>query len=136
MLGKVQDAVTSALQSAQSDPSADPNQTIQDAIAKVFQQNGARGPGGAQGATGGGGPRPPGPDGDGDGANGSAQGSSETGSSKMQAFFQTLQDQYGISADQFRQDFQSAVQQARNGQSDSSTAFRSFPPGTLVDTAA
>ena len=48
---------------------------------------------------------------------------------------QTLQS-FGVDPKQFFQDFQSAVQNAQNGQFDPSTAFSSFPPGTLVNTLA
>ena len=125
MFKKIEDAVTSALQSAQSDgsSSSDPNQTIEDAISKVLN--------GASSST-----DPSQTSTDADGDNDGTQAANGNDSASRQAFFQTLQ-QYGIDPQQFRQDLMSAFQQAKNGgTADPSTAFKSFPPGTAVDVAA
>ena len=37
---------------------------------------------------------------------------------------------------QFRSDFLAAVKDAQGGQADPSTAFKSLPPGSTVDTTA
>src|SRR5260221_7455015 len=50
---KVEAAVNSALEAAKSDPNADPNKVVEDAIAKVFKDSGVTPPGGAGNASGG-----------------------------------------------------------------------------------
>jgi len=126
---KIQDAVTNALQQAKSDPSADPNKVIEQAIAKAFQQNGGGAADGTNGIS-----QPAGavdPDGDGDthGASQVGQG----GDSVNQQFFQTLQA-LGVTPQQFHQDFLAAIKDTQSGQPDPSSAFANFPPGTNVDT--
>jgi hypothetical protein len=116
---KIEDAVTSALQSAQSDPSADPNKVIEDAIAKVFQ--GGNNPGDPPGET----STPP----------GATDSTNSAASQSREQFFQTLQS-LGVDPAQFHKDFAAAIQDARGGNVDSSTAFQSFPPGSTVDTTA
>ena len=128
MFKKIEQAVTSALQSAQSNSSADPNQIVQDAIAKAFQADGK-----AQGQTQ---ANPTGSDPDGNG-DGSANGTgSASGTSSTNGFLQTLQS-YGISPQQFHADLLAAVQATQaGGQVDPSAAFKNFPPGSLVDASA
>jgi hypothetical protein len=126
---KIESAVTDALQAAKSDPSADPNKVVEDAIAKVFKDNGVTPPAGTNSAAG----VKPDSDGDGD-----ASGQSNTVSSARQAFQQTLQG-FGVNASQFHSDFLAAIKDAQSGQSDtsdSSSLFGGFPPGSLVDTTA
>jgi hypothetical protein len=118
---QIQEAVTNALQSAASGDSTDPNQTIADAIAQVFQNSGA-----ASTTTTAAGHL----DGDAE-----ASGAADAETSGPQAFFQTLQSN-GIDPQQFHQDFLTAIKDAQGGNVDPSTAFASFPPGTLVDTTA
>jgi len=129
---KVEAAVSSALDAAKSDPNADPNKVVEDAIAKVFKDNGGAGgavpAGGTQGANG--------PDGDGDHDGGQAAGGTGDASAARQAFSQTL-SAFGISASQFHSDFLAAVQDAQGGGSpDSSSLFKDFPPGSNIDTTA
>lgn len=117
---QIQDAVTNALQTAQSSGSStDPNQIIEDAIAKVLQNNNsATSSNGAQGAAD--------PDGDGDAPGGA------TGSNNAQSFQQLLQS-VGVSPQQFHQDFLAAVKDAQGGQMNPLTALQSFPVGSTVD---
>jgi hypothetical protein len=133
LLRQIQSSVTSALQSAQSSGSgADPNQVVQSAIAQILKnhQNSSNAP-----------PPPPpagasetDPDGDGDTDTPGVADSD--GSSSQSAFTQLLQAN-GVNAQQFQQDFLSAVQSAQNGgSSDAGHALASFPPGSLVDTLA
>lgn len=125
---KVQQAVTSALEAAQSSGSStDPNQVIQDAIKQAFQQNQA---GGAS-AT----PAASGTDADGGQDGSAATGGSTSPDAARQAFAQTLQS-FGVSEQQFHADFAAAMQGAQGGQVDASAAFKSFPAGSVVDTAA
>lgn len=120
---QIQTAVTQALQSAKSDSSADPNQVVQDAIAKVLQSHGmssaqtSSSTGTAsQGATA--------------GATGST---GQGGDASRQAFMQLLQAN-GIDPQQFHADFLAAIQQAQGGQVDPSMALQSLPAGSAVDT--
>lgn len=126
---KIESAVTTALQSAQSDPSADPNKVVEDAIAKVFKDNGVTPPNGTDASAG---VKPNDPDGDGD-QDASGQGGGV--SSAKSAFAQTLQG-FGIDPAQFHSDFLAAVKDAQNGSSDPSSLFQDFPVGSTVDTTA
>jgi hypothetical protein len=123
MFQKLQSAVTTALQAAQSDGSSDPNQVVEDAIQKVLAgKSDSSGQGNSQASSN---------DGSGDQA-ASATDSSQNAPDSRQAFFDTLKS-YGIDPQQFHADFVAAVKQAKEGQADPSSAFQSFPPGTLVD---
>lgn len=125
---KVQQAVTSALEAAKSSGSTtDPNRVIQDAIKQAFQQNQ---PGGTPSA-----PAASGADADGDQDGSAAAGGSTSPDAARQAFAQTLQS-FGVSEQQFHADFAAALQGAQGGQADASAAFKSFPAGSVVDTAA
>jgi len=137
---KIESSVTDALQSISSDPSADPNKVVQDAIAKVLKDSGINLPATGQtqdaaaaatanGTTAKGKGSDPDQDGDVHGAGGGPR----PQDTAFQAFVQLLQS-HGIDAKQFRQDFQTALDQARGGQVDPSTALKSFPPGTVIDT--
>jgi hypothetical protein len=118
-LKQIQDSVTNALQSAQSNGStANPNKIVEDAISQVLGNNNA-----AVSPTG------TDADGDGDGSGGSTPTSA---AAKTQAFFQTLQS-FGVSPQQFKQDLLSAVKDAQNGTVNSSTAFQNFPVGSALD---
>jgi hypothetical protein len=129
MFKKLEAAVTSALQAAQSNTSADPNKVIQDAIEKFFKDNNItpRTPP----ADGQPGSAPPGSD----NRTGAASQSAAADDSARQTFMQMLQT-LGVDAQQFRKDFLAAIQDAQQGQVDSSTAFKSFPPGSSVDTTS
>lgn len=117
-LKQIQDAVTTALQSAQSSGSnSDPNKVVEDAIAQVLGNNNS-----AVSAIGG----------DGDGDN-DASGTSTSPAINTQNFFQTLQS-FGVSPQQFQQDLLSAVKDAQNGTVNPSTAFQSFPTGSILNT--
>lgn len=126
---KIASAVTDALQSAQaSGNTSDPNKVIEDAIAKVFQNNGTA-PSSATGGQKAGGSDP-----DGDGDIHSA-GKAGDGNPAQQAFFQTLQS-FGVDPQQFHADFLAAVKDAQGGQVDASTVLKNLPPGSQVDTFA
>lgn len=115
-LQQIQDAVTNALQSAQSNGStANPNKIVEDAISQVLGNNNA-----AVSPTG-------------TAAAGATASTSTSAASRTQAFFQTLQS-FGVSPQQFQQDLLSAVKDAQNGTVNSSTAFQNFPLGSALDT--
>jgi len=128
---QLQTAVSGALQSAQQG-GTDPNKVIEDAISQIFKNNAnATSPSSAKANQ---------PasvndsDGDGDGSPAEAGGpAGKTQNSALQSFFNTLQS-YGIDPQQFHQDFLTAATSAQNGASNTSTAFQSIPPGTLIDT--
>ena len=120
---QIQDAVTNALQTAQSSgSSSDPNQIIEDAIAKVLQNNNGATTGTTLGGT-------SDADGDGDGSTGA----NGAGGTSAQSFQQILKS-FGVSPQQFHQDFLSAVKDAQGGQMNPLTAMQSFPVGSTVDT--
>lgn len=119
---QLQAAVTSALQSAQSDPSADPNQVVESALASIFK-NGLNASSSTSSTSN---PNETSDD---------ATGQTTDADTQQASFAQTLQE-YGIDSSQFQQDFQTAVQQAQGGQINPNTAFQSFPPGVIVDTTA
>ena len=117
---QIQDAVTTALQSSQKggDSSADPNKIIEDAIAKILQNNTSASGGAPQGAG---------------NANGDADGSAGSASAVNGQSFQQLLQSFGVSPQQFRQDFLSAVKDAQGGQMNPATALQSFPVGSTLD---
>jgi hypothetical protein len=127
---QLQTAVSGALQSAQQG-GTDPNQAVEDAISQIFKNNSSATSPSSATAN-----QPASvndPDGDGDGS--PAQGSGPAGktqNSTLQSFLNTLQS-YGIDPQQFHQDFLAAATNAQNGASNTSTAFQSIPPGTLID---
>jgi len=92
---KIQQSVLSALESAGTSGSSDPNSIIQSAILNAI--NGGTGS-----------------DSDGD-SDGSSPTTGADSPDSPTAFFQALQ-QYGISQDQFAQDLKAAFQQANGGQ--------------------
>jgi cytoskeletal protein RodZ len=109
---QIQQAVTQALQQAQSDPTADPNQVVEDAIQKAIANPTASDPSSASDPT-----------------------TSTTAAGSPEAFAQTLQS-LGVTPQQFHEDFLAAVKNAQNGNVDPAAAFQSFPPGVGVDTTA
>lgn len=120
---QIQQAVTTALQSAQSNSSANPNQLVEQAIAGVVQQtlSGSASTSAYSSSS---------ADIDGDG-------DSQTGTADSQTAFNQTLEANGISSQQFRSDFLAAIQQAQlSGSADPSTVFSSFPTGLSVDTAA
>ncbi|HEY7088767.1 MAG TPA: hypothetical protein VH518_11800 [Tepidisphaeraceae bacterium] len=116
---EIKDAVTSALQAAKDDPSADPNKAVEDAIAKALQ----------------GGTSDTAPTANQPADTNPAVASSTVPSDAKQAFGQLLQS-YGVSAQQFHQDFLAAMKDAQAGNVDPSTALKSFPPGMSLDETA
>ena len=111
--------MTEALQSAKADGTSDPNQVVQSAIESVLK-------GGQTQSS--------------DGSTDQSTASTDADASSSvdphaarEAFFQTLQS-YGVDPAQFHQDFLTAIHDARNGNDDPSSAFKSFPPGSNVDT--
>ncbi|HZZ72220.1 MAG TPA: hypothetical protein VFE24_08195 [Pirellulales bacterium] len=127
---KIQDAVTSALDAAQNDPSADPNSIIEQAIAGVFSGSSDPSQASASGAAG---------SATGGAASGSnvasvaAPGASSGDSSDP--FAQLLQS-LGVSPQQFHTDFLNAIQDAQSGQVNASTALQSIPSGSVIDALA
>jgi hypothetical protein len=126
---KLLDSITSALQSASNasggSVATDANQTITQALTKIFQ-NGSLGSIGDI-------------DGDNDGsqpANAPPTGTSNTSTPTNglpAAFVQTLQS-FGVTPQQFQADLGSALKAAeQNGKFDPSALFKNFPPGALVD---
>jgi hypothetical protein len=125
---KIEDAVTSALQSAQTQGNSaatDPNQTIENAIAQVFkqQQQGTSATGAAPGNA------------DGNSAAAPASDAQSSETSARDAFFNALKS-FGVSPQQFHADFLAALQQSHDGQPNVGVALQSFPPGSVVDTTA
>lgn len=114
MFKKIEDAVTSALQSAGS--SSDPNKVVQDAIAKVLNGQNSSTSSTSNGST---------------AANASTSSSQETETPQTtQQFLSTLQA-YGITPEEFGSDLMTAMQNAQGGAN-----LSSFPPGLFVDTTA
>ncbi|HWE01615.1 MAG TPA: hypothetical protein VG326_04335 [Tepidisphaeraceae bacterium] len=126
---QIQQAVTSALQSAQQNGSTDPNETIEDAIASVFKnQTSGAAPQVASGTTT--------PDADGDSTGAASSSATGTSGGATQAFFQSLQS-LGIDPQQFHQDFLAAVQDSQSGAAVSaSSLFQNLPVGSIVDQTA
>jgi len=126
---QVQSVVSSALQSAQqSGSTADPNQVIQSAIAQIFknQQNAGGGKSGQPSAA------VNDPDGDTD-----TPGVADSDAAANKNAFAQLLQSNGVDAQQFQQDFLSAVQSAQSGGgADASSVYAGLPPGSLVDTLA
>jgi hypothetical protein len=113
----IQNAVTSALQSAkESGSSANPNTVVQTAIEQILSgtNNGTPSTGTTTTAT---------------------PGTDTTPSTTTQSTFaQTLQS-YGVDPQQFNSDFLAAIKDAQNGEPVSTAnIFGSFPTGTQVDT--
>jgi len=132
---QIQDAVTNALQTAQSSgTSSDPNQIVESAIAQVLKAStsaaGTTTPATTATATPTTAAQTPStdPDGDGDPAT-----EATGGTSSMASFFQALQTA-GIDPKQFHQDFLNAIKDAQGGQVNPSTAFQSIPVGSTIDT--
>jgi hypothetical protein len=127
MFQQIQSAVTSALQSAGSNTSADANSVVENAIASVFKNALNGGTAGTQTTNTATEP---------DEADTPETSDTDASSSTQQGFASFLQ-QYGIDPQQFRDDFTAAVQSVQNGnQADPSSVFGSFPPGLIVDQKA
>ncbi len=129
---QIQDAVTSALQAAQSSGStSNPDKVIEDAIAKVFKQassvsSSSSSPSSIT-------PQSAASDPDGDGDTDAAGATDAERTSSQQAFFKTLQS-LGVSPQQFRSDFLAAIQDAQqSGNVDVAAALKSLPKGSTLD---
>ena len=126
---QIESAITSALNSSTS--TSDPNQTIQDAIKNLLNPNGSTAA--ANGTT-----QDKPNDGDGDdktpaaAAQNTVQGSSQF--AQQQAAFSQLLQSYGVDPAQFQKDVQAALQSSQGGQPDFSQIFKSFPPGSIINT--
>jgi hypothetical protein len=132
---QIQSAVMSALQAAQAGGSSqtgastqaagaasDPNQIIEDAIAKVLKSSIA-----APGAS---------PDGTSTGdSTGTTSGSTTAAPAATSApqTFKSILQSFGVTPEQFQNDFMSAIKDAQAGQVNPSTAMQSFGAGSLLD---
>jgi hypothetical protein len=129
---KLADAIESALQSASNSSSGsstttDPNQTITEALTKIFQNGSLNSTNGAEGDT-----TAQTPAAGTNGANGNT-GTTPAGTLPDE-FVQTLKS-FGVTPQQFQTDLASALQTAQqSGNFDPSSVLKSFPPGSIVDT--
>ncbi|HEX4056300.1 MAG TPA: hypothetical protein VHX86_18725 [Tepidisphaeraceae bacterium] len=119
---QIQQTVTSALQSAQSNGTSDPNGVVEDAITSLLKNMGVGSNSAAEGTN---------STGDSD-SDTDASGGVDSATSAQQSF-QSLLQSAGISPRQFQSDFLSAVREAQGGSINPGTAFNSFPPGTNLD---
>ena len=130
---QIQSAVMSALQAAQAGGSSqtagstqaagtasDPNQIIEDAIAKVLKSSIAA-PGTSTDGTS-----------TGDSTVGTPTTTTPSATSGPQTFKSILQS-FGVTPEQFQNDFMSAIKDAQAGQVNPSTAMQSFGAGSLLD---
>ena len=101
------DTISQALQS--TDASSDPNQVIEDTVAKLLQNNGS-----ASGVT---------PD------------TVNTAGNQVasQPAFLNLLKAHGVTPQQFQADLAAAVKDAQNGKVNPATALQSLPPGSALD---
>ncbi len=118
-LSQVQQAVTTALQSAQADGASDPNQIVEDAITKLLKNMGV-GSNSATAST-----NTP--------ANSTVNPSATAPSDSANQAFASLLQSMGISPQQFQADFQAAVKDAQRGSANPNAALRSIPIGSTLD---
>jgi hypothetical protein len=121
-LKAIQNAVTQALQQAQSaGTTADPNKIVEDAIAKIFK-NGITSPDqtSANDAL------------TGQAVDDPSAANSDFPDASTSTFLETLQS-FGVSPNQFQSDFTAAVKDAQNGSTNLATAMQSFPNGSALD---
>jgi hypothetical protein len=141
MFRKLVAAVSSALEAAQANPAADPNQVLEQTMAEFLADNHIQPPSHrtgrklraaeaeAQPAA------EPSPEPEPEAALAeTAPQPAPAPSLAYQGFMQMLRS-YGIDPQQFRQDFYAALRQTRAGTVDPSAALQSFPPGTTIDAA-
>ena len=119
-LSQVQQAVTTALQSAQADGASDPNQIVEDSIAKLLKNMGV-GSNSATAAT------------TNSHANSTVNPSATAPSDSANQAFASLLQSMGISPQQFQADFQAAVKDAQRGSANPNAALRSIPIGSTLD---
>jgi hypothetical protein len=116
---KIQQSVLTALQSqAQTPGNVSANQTVQSAIGQILQARFNSAAGGAASST---------------ASTDEEPGDTDVDSTSVQQFFQQLQS-YGVTPEQFRQDFLSAMQQS--GQTASNGQAAAIPTGLLVNLLA
>lgn len=115
-IAELLNSIATALNSA--DPSADPNQIIQDTIAKLLAGDGTGNTSSADS------------DGDNDGT-----ATASTNAAKGQSFLDALQA-HGVSLQQFETDLLTAVKNAQNGKVNAGTALKSFAPGSVLNATA
>jgi hypothetical protein len=118
---KLADAITSALQAASNGSggsvTTDANQTITQALAKIFKNGSLGSPGDA--------------DGDNDGSPGADAADSTKG--LPASFAQTLKS-FGVTPQQFQADLAAALKTAeQSGTFDPSSVLKNFPTGSIVD---
>jgi hypothetical protein len=106
------DTISKALQSA--DSSADPNQVIEDTVAKLLQNGGTT-------------------DSDDITANTVQQASNQISN---QPGLVELLKAHGVSPQQFQADLRAAIKDAQQGQVNPATALQSFPPGSALNLTA
>jgi hypothetical protein len=111
------DTISKALQS--TDASSDPNQVIEDTVAKLLENNGSAA-----------------------GANGSLSGITadavQTAGNQVasQPGFLDLLKAHGVTPQQFQADLAAAVKDAQNGKVNPATALQSLPPGSALNLTA
>ena len=124
---QLENAVSGALDSAQQNPTADPNQIIHGAIRSAFRTatptTGANSTGNGAASYS-----------DSVDSDISAESAANT-SAATQSYLQTLRA-YGVDPQQFHGDLLSAVMDAQHGHVDPSTVFRHFPVGASLDAVA
>jgi hypothetical protein len=135
-LSKIASAVTNALKSAPAGAKSNPNQLIQNAITQLL--SGTSGTSSTQTAT------PLNGIASTNAASISTIDPEETNATNETdtdenfspaSFLQTLQN-FGVSPEQFREDFMTAMKTANASQTGTSNPFKKFPPGSLLDTTA
>jgi hypothetical protein len=126
-LGKLADAITSALQGAANgsagSTTTDANQTITQALTKIFQNSSLTFGNDTDSDT------------DSSQASTDATGTDSSASSNglPAAFVQTLQS-FGVTPQQFQTDLKTAMQNAtQNGTFDPSSVLKNFPMGSILD---
>jgi hypothetical protein len=118
MFRKLAAAITSALETAQMDPAADPNQLLQDTMAQFIADHNIEAPGRRVQRN----------------ISAAAHQVASASPPAYENFVQMLRS-YGIDAHQLRKDFFEAFKQARKGTVDPGIALQSFPPGATLDAA-
>lgn len=109
------DTISQALQS--TDASSDPNQVVEDTVAKLLENNGS--------AVGG-------------SSNGVTADTVKTAGNQVasQPGFLDLLKAHGITPQQFQADLAAAVKDAQNGKVNPATAVQSLPPGSALNLTA
>jgi hypothetical protein len=109
VLGALQSAKTAAGTASAGGSISDPDQVIQDAIAKVLKSKIAAPTADAGGTT-----------------------DVNATDAAPQSFEDILQS-FGVTPQQFESDFSAAIKGAQNGQANSASVFQNFQPGSLLD---